>query len=218
MPTQRTRIKICGITRPEDALVAAAAGADAIGLNFWPSSSRAISVQQAKEICAAIPGFVSVIALTVDAPTDLLDNIVALPIDAIQFHGGETPAQCESVDKPYIKALRMQSGLDVAAEIERYASAQSVLLDTYKKGAPGGTGETFDWSLIPEQQRSRIVLAGGLNPDNVAQAVTEIRPWAVDVSGGVEIAPGIKDAAKIAAFAEAVNAADRLARVVNHDS
>ena len=208
MFSHRTRIKICGITRPEDAVAVALAGADAIGLNFWPSSSRAISLKQAEEICAAVPAFVSVVALAVDADQSLLEAIARLPVDCIQFHGRESPQDCEAAAKPWIRALRVQPGMDVDAEIARYRSARSILLDAYKKGVPGGTGETFNWSLIPKQHRTRIVLAGGLTPENVAQAVCDVRPYAVDVSGGVESAPGIKDAAKITAFVRAVQSAD----------
>ncbi|MEE8059922.1 MAG: phosphoribosylanthranilate isomerase [Pseudomonadales bacterium] len=197
----RTRVKICGITRPEDAHVAVAAGTDAIGLVFWASSPRAVTIEKAREICARLPAFVTVVALTVDAKADFIQQLIdSLPIDLLQFHGNETPEHCEQFTKPYMKAIRMRAGLDLGNEIERFSSANSILLDAYRKGVPGGTGERFDWDLILQQYRSRIVLAGGLNPDNIAQAVKVVRPYAVDVSGGVEVSPGIKDNNKVGEF------------------
>ena len=207
----RTRVKICGITRPEDGLEAANAGADAIGLVFWGHSPRAVSISRAAEICRALPAFVSVVALTVDAKETLVKQIVdELPIDLLQFHGDETPEMCESYNKPYLKALRMRPGLPFVEEVEKYSNARAVLTDTYRKGVPGGTGESFDWDLIPNECSSRIVLAGGLNPSNATSAVQTVRPYAVDVSGGVEASPGIKEKSKIIEFINAVRDADRI--------
>ncbi len=206
----RTRIKICGLTRPEDAIAAVNAGADAIGLVFWQPSPRAVTIEQARAICAVIPALVTTVALTVNASADELDEIQAsLPIDLFQFHGDETPEQCEQARVSYIKALRMKPGLDIVAEAESYAGARSLLLDAYRKGVPGGTGEQFDWALIPEQLREKIILAGGLNEDNVGLAVSQVHPFAVDVSGGVEQSAGIKDPQKISAFIQSVRAADQ---------
>ncbi|WP_339339536.1 phosphoribosylanthranilate isomerase [uncultured Oceanicoccus sp.] len=205
----RTRIKICGITHPDDALVAVEAGADAIGLVFYEPSPRSVSVAQAAKICSVIPAFVSVVALTVDATPASMQTITSeLPIDLLQFHGQESPEQCEAAGYPYIKAIRMKPELDIAKEIDRFATARSILLDTYRQGVPGGTGESFDWNLIPKQRLSRIVLAGGLTPDNISDAVAQFRPYAVDVSGGVEVSAGSKDKDKVVEFIKGVQRAD----------
>jgi len=199
------RSKICGITRVEDALAAAEAGADAIGLVFYAKSPRAVSVQQAREIIAALPPFVTSVGLFVDASRCELGEILdAVPLDLLQFHGDETPDECDHYGRPYIKALRVKPGDDIAAHVARYANARGVLLDTFVPGIPGGTGEAFDWSLVPAQLSKPFILAGGLTAANVAQAIGQLRPFAVDISGGVESAKGIKDAAKIHAFMEAV--------------
>lgn len=202
------RSKICGITRVEDALAAAEAGADAIGLVFYAKSPRAVSVQQARAIIAALPPFVTSVGLFVDASRCELGEILdAVPLDLLQFHGDETPAECDSYGRPYIKALRVKPGDDIAAQVALYESARGVLLDTYVPGIPGGTGEAFDWSLVPADLRKPLILAGGLTTANVAQAIAQVRPFAVDISGGVESAKGIKDAAKIQAFMAAVRSA-----------
>ena len=199
------RSKICGITRVEDALAAAEAGADAIGLVFYAKSPRAVSVQQARAIIAALPPFVTSVGLFVDASRCELGEILdAVPLDLLQFHGDETPDECDHYGRPYIKALRVKPGDDIAAQVARYANARGVLLDTFVPGIPGGTGEAFDWSLVPAQLSKPFILAGGLTAANVAQAIGQLRPFAVDISGGVESAKGIKDAAKIHAFMEAV--------------
>lgn len=199
------RSKICGITRVEDALAAAEAGADAIGLVFYAKSPRAVSVQQAREIIEALPPFVTSVGLFVDASRCELGEILdAVPLDLLQFHGDETPDECDHYGRPYIKALRVKPGDDIAAQVARYANARGVLLDTFVPGIPGGTGEAFDWSLVPAQLSKPVILAGGLTAANVAQAIGQVRPFAVDISGGVESAKGIKDAAKIHAFMEAV--------------
>lgn len=201
------RSKICGITRVEDALAAAAAGADAIGLVFYAKSPRAVSVAQARQIIAALPPFVTTVGLFVDAGRDELRQILAqVPLDLLQFHGDERAEQCEGHGRPYIKALRVKAGDDVAAQVARYPGAAGVLLDTFVEGVPGGTGLAFDWSLVPADLSKPVILAGGLTPENVAAAIARVRPYAVDVSGGVESAKGIKDADKVRAFIRAAQA------------
>ncbi|MDP9534040.1 phosphoribosylanthranilate isomerase [Pseudomonas protegens] len=199
------RSKICGITRIEDALAAVAAGADAIGLVFYAKSPRAVSVQQARAIIAALPPFVTTVGLFVNASRCELGEILdAVPLDLLQFHGDESAADCEGYHRPYIKALRVKTGDDVAAACLAYPRASGILLDTYVEGVPGGTGEAFDWSLVPQGLSKPIILAGGLSAQNVAEAIARVRPYAVDVSGGVEQSKGIKDPAKIQAFMQAV--------------
>ena len=199
------RSKICGITRIEDALAAAHAGADAIGLVFYAKSPRAVNVQQARAIIAALPPFVTTTGLFVNASRCELGEILdAVPLDLLQFHGDETPAECEGYHRPYIKALRVRPGDDLQAACRAYRNASGILLDTFVAGVPGGTGEAFDWSLVPEHLDKPIVMAGGLHAGNVAQAITQVKPWAVDVSGGVESSKGIKDHGKIDAFIKAV--------------
>ncbi|MDT3423887.1 phosphoribosylanthranilate isomerase [Pseudomonas protegens] len=203
MPAVRS--KICGITRIEDALAAVAAGADAIGLVFYAKSPRAVNVQQARAIIAALPPFVTSVGLFVNASRCELGEILdAVPLDLLQFHGDESAADCEGYHRPYIKALRVKAGDDIAAACLAYPRASGILLDTYVEGVPGGTGEAFDWSLVPQGLNKPIILAGGLTPDNVAAAIARVRPYAVDVSGGVEQGKGIKDPAKIQAFMQAV--------------
>jgi len=199
------RSKICGITRIEDALAAVEAGADAIGLVFYAKSPRAVNVQQARAIIAALPPFVTTVGLFVNASRCELGEILdAVPLDLLQFHGDETPADCEGYHRPYIKALRVKAGDDIAAGCKAYAGASGILLDTYVEGVPGGTGEAFDWSLVPQGLSKPIILAGGLTAGNVAEAIAQVRPYAVDVSGGVEQSKGIKDHGKIRAFMQAV--------------
>jgi phosphoribosylanthranilate isomerase len=200
------RSKICGITRIEDALAAVEAGADAIGFVFYAKSPRAVSVQQARAIIAALPPFISTVGLFVNASRcELNETLDAVPLDMLQFHGDETPEQCDGYHRPFIKALRVQAGDDIAASCRLYSRASGILLDTYVAGVPGGTGETFDWALIPSSLEKPIILAGGLTSANVAQAITQVRPYAVDVSGGVEKSKGIKDHDKIRAFMSAVH-------------
>jgi phosphoribosylanthranilate isomerase len=206
MPAVRS--KICGITRMEDALAAVEAGADAIGFVFYAKSPRAVTPQQARSIIEALPPFVTTVGLFVNASrAELAEILDTVPLDLLQFHGDETAAQCEAWQRPYIKALRVKAGDDIAAACDAYASASGILLDAYVEGIPGGTGEAFDWSLIPQGLSKPIILAGGLTPDNVAEAVTRVRPYAVDVSGGVEASKGIKDHARIHAFIKAVASA-----------
>lgn len=198
------RVKICGITRVEDALAAAAAGADAIGLVFYARSPRAVDIERARAIIAALPPFVTTVGLFVDIERAELDDILAsVPLDLLQFHGDESPEQCEGFNRPYIKALRVRAGDDIAARVDYYPGASGVLLDTYVDGVPGGTGAAFDWSLVPPALSKPVILAGGLHAGNVASAVAQVRPYAVDVSGGVEASKGIKDAEKIGAFIRA---------------
>ena len=200
------RVKICGITRPEDAEAALYAGADAIGMVFYQKSSRYVSdLGLAREIALSAGPFVTVVALVVDAQAEFIDTLLAaVPVDSLQFHGNETAAFCDQFKRPYIKALRMQEGLDATLEICRYPGATGFLLDAYKAGVPGGTGESFDWSRFPKGGHRSLILAGGLSPQNVAEAIRMTRPYAVDVSGGVEASPGIKDPNKIAAFIQKV--------------
>ncbi|GLO16563.1 N-(5'-phosphoribosyl)anthranilate isomerase [Pseudomonas putida] len=202
------RSKICGITRIEDALAAAEAGADAIGFVFYAKSPRAVDVRQARAIIAELPPFVTTVGLFVNASRCELNEILeVVPLDLLQFHGDETPQDCEGYHRPWIKALRVRPGDDLEAACQLYAGARGILLDTYVAGVPGGTGEAFDWSLVPAHLSKPIILAGGLSADNVGQAIVQVRPYAVDVSGGVEQAKGIKDAAKIEAFMRAVKQA-----------
>ncbi|MBH3393645.1 MULTISPECIES: phosphoribosylanthranilate isomerase [Pseudomonas] len=202
------RSKICGITRIEDALAAAEAGADAIGFVFYAKSPRAVDVRQARAIIAELPPFVTTVGLFVNASRCELNEILeVVPLDLLQFHGDEAPQDCEGYHRPWIKALRVRPGDDLEAACKLYAGARGILLDTYVAGVPGGTGEAFDWSLVPERLSKPIILAGGLSADNVGQAIAQVRPYAVDVSGGVEQAKGIKDAAKIEAFMRAVKQA-----------
>ncbi|AKF52399.1 MULTISPECIES: phosphoribosylanthranilate isomerase [Pseudomonas] len=200
------RSKICGITRIEDALAAAEAGADAIGLVFYPKSPRAVTVLQARAIIAALPPFITTVGLFVNASRcELNETLDAVALDMLQFHGDETPEECDGYHRPYIKALRVKAGDDIAGVCRTYRNARGVLLDTYVEGVPGGTGETFDWALIPDDLDKPVILAGGLTSANVAQAIAQVRPYAVDVSGGVEKSKGIKDREKILAFMSAVH-------------
>ena len=203
-----TRIKICGITRPEDAITAANAGADAIGLVFYPKSPRAVTIQQAQSICAVLPPFITVVALFVDAEHfEIEDILAAVPVDLLQFHGSETPTQCNAYATPYIKAIRMRDDADLAEAVTQYDSARGLLVDTFDPNEAGGTGEVFDWDRVPDGLDTPIILAGGLEPSNVGAAIQQLSPYAVDVSSGVEQSKGIKDADKIQAFMKAVRSA-----------
>ncbi len=205
----RTRVKICGITRPGDGLLAAAAGADAIGLVFYPPSPRALDAAKAAAICSALPPFVTTVGLFVDAdPSEIEQIMTQVPLDLLQFHGNESPSFCRGFGHPWIKAIRMAEGVELATEVDRYHGASGLLLDSFQQGVPGGTGHSFDWARIPAGLSTPIILAGGLSPDNIQQAVHEVRPWAVDVSSGVEASKGIKDADKINAFMQGVYKAD----------
>lgn len=206
-PQLRTRIKFCGMTRPEDVDSAVAAGADALGFVLWPGSKRALDEPRLAELVARVPAFVTRVGLFVDADPRLIERCVPY-LDLLQFHGDESPATCMAAGRPWIKALRMRDGLDLHTAANSYGGARALLLDAYRPGVPGGTGEIFDWSRIPASLAKPVILAGGLTPDNVAEAIAAVAPFAVDVSGGIEAAPGIKDAARMAAFQRAVRRAD----------
>ncbi len=202
----RTRVKICGLTRAQDVHAAVAAGADAVGFVFYPNSPRAVSVGQAQELVRGLPPFVTTVGLFVNGSREWVDqHVEQVGLDLLQFHGDETPEQCHGYGRPYMKAIRMRPAIDLAAQRDLYSDASGLLLDTYKKGTPGGTGATFNWDLIPQDIAGHIVLAGGLSADNVAAAVEQVRPYGVDVSGGVEQAKGVKDSERILAFMSAVN-------------
>lgn len=206
----RTRVKICGITRVEDARAAVAAGADALGLVFHADSPRHIEPEAARAVAAAVPAFVTLVGLFVDpAPEQVRQALSAVPLDLLQFHGQEPAQQCRAYGRRYIKALRMVPGLDVDAAARVYPDAAGLLLDAYRPGVAGGSGETFDWTRVPRDLPLPLILAGGLTPDNVGDAVRTLRPYAVDVSSGVERAKGIKDATLIEAFMRRVAEADR---------
>lgn len=208
-----TRIKICGITSVDDALEAVRAGADAIGLVFYHKSPRYVTPEQAADITRAVGPFVTTVGLFVDAGADEIYRVLRqVPLHVLQFHGNETAAFCSSFSRPYIKALRMAEGVDPDAQTEPFvvAGALGILLDSYNPLLPGGTGETFAWQRIPAHHRLPLILAGGLHPGNVTTAVSQVRPYAVDVSSGVESAPGCKDSARINAFVRAVREADVL--------
>lgn len=197
----RTRVKICGITRIEDALAAVGHGCDAIGLVFYPPSPRYVAPEQARAIAAALPPFVQAVGLFVDAtPEEVRAVLAVVRLDLLQFHGDETPEYCRQFGVPYMKAVRVRPETNLLQYAAAYTDAKALLLDTYVSGTPGGTGQTFDWAVIPGDLPKPVVLAGGLNASNVSEAIKQCRPYAVDVSGGVEREKGIKDADKIAAF------------------
>jgi phosphoribosylanthranilate isomerase len=217
----RTRVKICGITRIEDGIAAAQAGADAIGMVFWPESPRCVNQERARAIMAALPAFVTVVGLFVDPNPEEVRAILAdVPLDLLQFHGDESSALCASFGRPYIKAVPVRPGVDLLQYAARYPAALGLLFDAYHPGGmPGGKGITFDWASLPQPltdpMSRRLILSGGLNPQNVAAAVRRLRPWAVDVSSGVEATDadgrpqrGVKSAAKILAFVREVRDAD----------
>jgi phosphoribosylanthranilate isomerase len=200
-----TRIKVCGITRVQDAVVAADAGVDAIGLVFYPPSPRFVDTQQAAEIVAALPPFVTVVGLFVNETQEQVERVLQqVPLGLIQFHGEETSHFCRQFARPYIKAIRMKPGLDLAAASSQYSGSRGILLDAWQEGVPGGTGRTFDWQLAHGELSGPMVLAGGLNAGNVGEAIQALHPAAVDVSGGVESRPGIKDAEKVREFVSQV--------------
>lgn len=203
-----TKIKICGITRVEDALLAVESGADAIGLVFVERSTRCVKPAQAKKIMAALPPFVTVVGVFVDASPEFVSEVCqAVPLNLLQFHGSETPEQCDAYGLPYIRAIRMSDEVDAAAIMADYPNARGFLFDSYRADIAGGTGETFDWARFPKAADKPLILAGGLTLENAAEAVTQVRPYAVDVSGGVERIKGIKCPEKLKAFCEAVRCA-----------
>lgn len=202
----RIRVKICGITRPGDGACAALAGADAIGMVFYPPSPRAVDIETARAIIRALPPFVSRVGLFVDAGRDeIADVLNSIPLDMVQFHGSETPAECDSHAMPYIKAIRMTEDVDLHEQATLYRGAAGLLVDAHVAGLAGGTGQTFDWDRIPADLDKPLILAGGLTTENVLQAVSRVRPYAVDVSGGVESSKGIKSRDKIHAFIDKVD-------------
>lgn len=204
----RTRIKICGLTREADVDAAVQAGADAIGLVFYDKSPRAVTVARAAELARRLPPFVTPVGLFVNAPAAEIDAALqALPTMTLQFHGDETPEDCLRWNRPYLRAARMAPGFDLLDFAHRFSSAQAVLLDAFVDGYGGG-GKVFDWSLLPPSVPSPVVLSGGLSAANVIDGVLKVRPWAVDVSSGVEAAKGLKDADKIRQFCDAVRQAD----------
>lgn len=204
----RTRVKICGITGCEDAKLVVDAGVDAVGLVFYEKSPRFVTIEFAAEISQVIPAFVSRVALFKDAEQQMIESVLEqVEIDLIQFHGSETADYCEQFNRPYIKALGIKGAEhDVSfllANVEKYQSAKALLLDGHAPGEAGGSGESFDWASISAVDKP-IILAGGLTPDNVTQAMDQVHPYAVDVSSGVESSPGIKDKNKVAAFMKQV--------------
>lgn len=201
----RVRVKICGITSVQDALTAVKHGADAIGLVFYAPSSRNVSIAQAQEIARQIPAFVSVVGLFVNAEASFVNKVISqVKINLLQFHGDETPEACNQFSLPFIKAIRVKPDTNLIQCAIDFSAAKALLLDTYTEGLMGGTGHVFDWDLIPKQIAKPVILAGGLTADNVAQAIQKVQPYAVDVSGGVEMSKGIKDTDKIAAFMQQV--------------
>lgn len=203
-----TRVKICGVTNLGDSLAAVEAGADALGFVFYAPSKRYVTPEQAGEIIRKLPPFVTTVGLFVNADVDFVESVLATAqLDLLQFHGDEGNADCVRFGRPFIKALRVKPDLDLMQAFSAYPDARGILLDAYRPGVPGGTGEVFDWDLIPDEIAGAITLAGGLDATNVARAVAAVGPYAVDVSGGVEAAPGQKDGAKVSAFVEAAKTA-----------
>lgn len=202
---RRVRVKICGITRSEDGMTAAAAGADAVGLNFFPRSPRYVETDIARQICTDLPAFVSRVGLFVNESQAQIEAVLrSVPLDSLQFHGDEPRDFCASFGLPYIKSVGMREGVDVMAKAAEYHDAAALLLDRFDRERWGGTGETFDWDLVPGERPVPFVLAGGLTSHNVQDALASVRPYGVDVSGGVERSPGIKDPARIEAFIRGV--------------
>lgn len=195
------RVKICGITRLQDLHAACSAGADAVGFVFYEKSPRHVTAAAAAEQVRALPPFVQSVGLFVNADPAFVEQVLqTVPLDLLQFHGDETPADCMRFGRPYIKAVRVNGDTDLLKCAADFDTARGLLFDAFVPGVPGGTGERFDWSLIPPELSRPVILSGGLTPDNVAEAVRRVRPWAVDVSSGVEISKGIKDARRIAQF------------------
>ena len=205
---RRTRVKICGITRPEHARAAAGAGADAIGLVFYEPSPRYVSRDRARAVCEALPPLVSVVGVFVNPePREIEAAVEGLPVDLLQFHGEEPPELCAEAGRPYVKAVRVRGRDDIVEAGARYTDARALLLDAHHDALWGGTGSRFDWNVVPDDVGRPIVLAGGLTPENVAGAIRAVRPFAVDVSGGVESAPGEKDARRMERFMKEVASA-----------
>jgi phosphoribosylanthranilate isomerase len=197
----RTRVKICGITRPEDADLAIRCGADALGLVFFPPSPRAIEVHAAAQIAARVPAFTDVVAVFVDPDPTLVSAVVTqVKPDYLQFHGDETESACLAYDRPYIKAIRVRPDMDLARTVDLYPSARAILLDTFREGVYGGTGTAFDWTSVAECGERPVILAGGLSAETIEKAIDQVAPYGVDISSGVESAPGVKSPEKIRRF------------------
>jgi phosphoribosylanthranilate isomerase len=195
------RVKICGISRVQDLRAACEAGADALGFVFYEKSPRHVSIANAAGLLRELPPFVQSVGLFVNAGPAFIESVLqAVPLDLLQFHGDETPADCARFGRPYIKAVRVNRDTDLLKCAADFDTARGLLLDAWVAGVPGGTGERFDWSLIPPDLPKPVILSGGLTPDNVAEAVQRVRPWAVDVSSGVEVSKGVKDAHLVAQF------------------
>ncbi len=209
MNAHRTRVKICGIRDPRMAMAAARAGADAIGLVFHPASPRAVEAEAAREIARAVPPFVTVVGLFVNRDEDAIRAILGrVPLGMLQFHGDEPPEFCDRFGLPWIRAVRVGPGVDLIECESRFSSAAALLLDAQVPGQHGGTGSPFDWTLVPPALSRPVVLSGGLDAGNVGAAIRAVRPWAVDVSSGVESARGVKDAVRIEEFVRSVKDAD----------
>ncbi len=209
MSRLRTRIKICGIKEALHALVAADAGADAIGLVFYSDSPRYVTPGAAANVVAMLPPFVSTVGLFVDASeSKVRETLQHVRLDLLQFHGTESAEFCESFGVPYVRAVPMEEGTNLLEWVSRFSTARALLLDAHEPGKPGGTGRTFDWTGIPPDLPIPVVLSGGLNPENVGRAVREVKPWAVDVSSGVEVTRGSKDPRKIVEFIRSVQRED----------
>lgn len=205
----KTRIKICGITREQDVRAAVDAGADAVGLVFYKPSPRAVTIEQGAELAKAVPAFTTLVGLFVNPDRMLVEQVLArVPLDILQFHGDEPPEFCEQFHRRWIKAVRVREARDIEQAFDRYRNAAGLLVDAYDPDKYGGTGQSFNWSLIPEQRPLPLILAGGLSSDNVASAVEQVRPWAVDVSGGVESSKGIKDVSRLTDFINEVHRVD----------
>jgi phosphoribosylanthranilate isomerase len=195
-----TRVKLCGFTHPDDVAIAVDLGADAWGFVFYPPSPRALTLERAVVLTRPVPAFVTRVGLFVDASEAMVrETFDRARLNLVQYHGAETPEFCQAMGLPYIRAIRVRPEMDLIAEMERYGDASGFLLDAYKPGVPGGTGESFDWGLIPKTDRP-VILAGGLTPENAMDAIQVVAPWALDVSGGIESAPGRKDPDKMARF------------------
>jgi phosphoribosylanthranilate isomerase len=209
MKPTRTRIKICGLREPGHARIAAEAGADAIGLVFYPPSPRFVTAEQAAEVAAALPPFVTAVGLFVNETREAIEAILErVPLGLLQFQGDETPDFCAGFGKPFVRAVRMEEGVDLIEWAGRFSAARALLLDADVPGARGGTGQAFDWARVPREAPLPLILSGGLTAQNVGRAVREVRPWAVDVSSGVERARGVKDPALIVEFIRSVQRED----------
>ena len=206
---ERTRIKICGLKEPEHARIAAEAGADAIGLVFYDESPRYVQIEQARKVAQAVPPYVMAVGLFVNAKAAAVAQIMAsVPLDLLQFQGDETPEFCSQFGRPWVRAVRMEKGTDLVEYSSRFSGAKALLVDAHVPGQRGGTGQVFDWKTLPREHPVPLILSGGLTSENVGRAIREVRPWAVDVSSGVEAGRGVKDPAKIVEFIRSVRRED----------